>query len=255
MSKIDGYSVYQNLYYENTVNKKKSKAMETDEKKEAVSKLENPIQAEQTSSVKLSDNAKSLLEELKQKYTNMDFMVADYNSDEEAQNILARGTKQYSVLIDPDTLEQMAADQEIKEKYVAIIDGATEKIQGIKDELGEDGKEVTRIGFTVGQDGAVKYFAELEKMSDQQMARIEEAREEKKAQQKEVEEKEKEKQEEEKKTEKDKKERPAVQEAAKRITVQASTVEELIEKIKNVDWNKVQTQEANAAGVRFDLAI
>lgn len=257
MSKVDGYSIYQNQYYENAVKNKKDKDVKKGEQKDKAAKTEAASHTEQMNKVKLSDKAKDLLEELRQKYKNMDFMVAEYTTDEEAQQILSRGTKQYSVLIDPDTLEQMAADDEVKEKYVGIIDGATSQIQNIKEQLGEDGEEVTRIGFTVEKDGTVNYFAELEKMSEQQKERIEEAKEEKKAQQKENAKKAEEKKQEKKQLEevKDKADKLPVQEAAKRTIVKASSIEELIEKIKNVDWNQVQTTEANVAGRRFDCAI
>lgn len=256
MNKLDGYSIYQNPYYENMVNGKKNKDVTKSEQKDKATKTDATKQTEQKSKVQLSDKAKELLEELKKKYTNMDFMVADYETDEEAQSILSRGTKQYSVLIDPDTLEEMAADENVKEEYVGIIDGATSKIQEIKDQLGEEGDEVTHIGFTVGNDGTVNYFAELEKMSAQQKERIEAAKEEKKAQQKEKEEKAEKKEKEEKLEEtKEKTDKISGYGAEKRTTVKASSIEELIEKIKNVDWDQVQSVKANSSGIKFDLMI
>ena len=256
MNKLDGYSIYQNHYYENMVNSKKDKDVTKSEQKDKANKAEAASQTEQKSKVQLSDKARELLEELKKKYTNMDFMVADYETDEEAQSILSRGTKQYSVLIDPDTLEEMAANEEVKEEYVSIIDGATAKMQEIKDQLGEDGETVTHIGFTVGNDGTVNYFAELEKMSEQQRERIEAAKEEKKAQQKEKAEKAEKKEEQEKLEEaKEKNDKVSIHGAAKRTTVKAASIEELIEKIKNVDWNQVHSVEAGSSGVKFDFMV
>ena len=37
----------------------------------------------------------------------MDFMVAEYEGDDEAAEYLSRGTKDYSVLIEPELLEKM----------------------------------------------------------------------------------------------------------------------------------------------------
>ena len=51
----------------------------------------------------------------------MDFIVADYESEEEASAYLSRGTKEYSVLIDPELLEEMAADGKTKEKQEIYI--------------------------------------------------------------------------------------------------------------------------------------
>ena len=121
MNKLDGYSIYQNPYYENMVNGKKNKDVTKSEQKDKATKTDATNQTEQKSKVQLSDKAKELLEELKKKYANMDFMVADYETDEEAQSILSRGTKQYSVLITPDTLEEMAVDENVKGKHVCIM--------------------------------------------------------------------------------------------------------------------------------------
>ncbi len=232
MSKIDGYSVYQNQYYENKIRKQKEETEKT-KKKENVEKNDKVID----NSVKLSDAAKELLEELKKKYDNMDFFVADFSTDEEAQSYLSRGTKEYSVLLDPDTLEAMAADEATKEKYVNIIDEATGKFAQVKEQLGEEGENVSRIGFTVASDGSISYFAELEKASAKQREMIEEAREEKKEEEKE----------EAKKAEKETK--------TKRVTVKANSIEELVSKIKEVDWDAITSVEKPVAGGKFDFSI
>lgn len=220
MNKVEGYGAYQSRYYDNQLVTRNSKeASKTNE----TSKTENKNPAP------LSDKAKELLEELKKTYKNMDFMVANYDTEEEAMDYHARGTKDYSVLIEPELLEKMAADEQTKEKYLGIINNATQKIGEIKDQLGEEKEEVTRIGFTVGTDGSVSYFAELEKMSEKQKDRIEKTKEEK--------------------AEK------TAQEKAKKTRVQADSIEELIEKIKNVDWDKVKITETKEIGGKFDSKI
>jgi hypothetical protein len=115
--------VYQKQNYETQVKNKREETEKSDKKKKA----ENTGKTDQKQ-VNLSDSAKALLEELKKKYSDMDFFVADYSSDEEAEKYLSRGSKQYSVLIEPDLLEQMASDEDTKNKYLGIIDGATEQI-------------------------------------------------------------------------------------------------------------------------------
>ena len=55
---------------------------------------------------------------MQKKYGDRDFFVADYSSDDEAQRYLSRGSKEYSVLIEPELLEKMAADESVKEKYL-----------------------------------------------------------------------------------------------------------------------------------------
>lgn len=115
--------------------------------------------------VELSEAAKNLLAELKEKYGDIDFFVAEFSTDEEAQYYHNQSTKKYSCVIDPKTLEEMAADEAVKEKYVGIIDTADEKFDQVKEELGEDAEQIKRMGITVDKDGVVTYFAELTKQT------------------------------------------------------------------------------------------
>lgn len=242
MNKISNYSTYQKEVYQNTLKKKEKENEVKFGKKEKTDKTQNASQLE------LSDKAKALLEELKKKYSNIDFFVADYASEEEAASYLNRGTKEYSVLLDPETLEEMAKDDSVKQEYTDIIDKATGELTDMKEKLGEDGEEVTRIGVIVNNDGTVSYFAELEKMSEKQRERIEKAREEKKE----------EAAEEKKKAAREARE-PSKDglsfEKTKKTTVKADSVEELMEKIRNVDWSKVPQEEIPDRGARFDFSI
>ena len=187
----------------------------------------------------------------------MDFIVADYESDVEAAQYLSRGTKEYSVLIEPELLEEMAADAETKGKYLGILDEATGKLADMKNQLGDKADEVTRLGVTIGKDGMMTFFAELEKVSEKQKERIEKAKEEK-ADNKTVAKKEEEQKEDKSVTKKETEEiknSNAISEKYKKTTVYASTVEELLEKIQNVDWSQVKAAEVPATGSKFDCTI
>lgn len=234
MNKVGGYGNYQSNFYENTVQNRNVK--ETKTAKEEKTK--------KSTSVNLSDKAQALLKELKRKYGNMDFMIADFESEEEAAAYMSRGTKEYSVLIDPETLEEMATDDKVKDKYLSIIDEATGELADIKDQLEEDGNEVTRLGISIGKDGTVSYFAELEKSSAKQQERLEKVREEKKA----------EKREKAKEQEKARgtKEPNDFYDRTKRTMVTASSAEELLEKIRQVDWDKIAEEKS---GSRIDYSI
>jgi Mg/Co/Ni transporter MgtE len=115
----------------------------------------------------------------------------------------------------------------------------------------------------VDSNGQVSYFAELEKSSKAQSERIEAAREKKKAQKKEEEEKAEEKADEEKKEEalearrKEQAEEAyqSAQGSVKRTTVTAATTEELLEKIKNVDWDTVAEITPQRTGAKFDFSV
>ncbi len=221
MNKIDAYSVYQNSYYENSVNKKGKNEKSQKAKTEETKKKDK---------VELSDRAKALLQELQKTYGNMDFIVADYETDEEAAAYLSRGTKEYSVLIEPELLEEMAADESVKEKYLGIIDGARQDLQSAKEQLGEEGKDITRLGISIDKDGTVSYFAELETLSEKRQEHLEKVKENKKAE----------------KTE---------QERTKKARVRAESLEELLEKIKNIDWDAIKEEEKATTGNKFDYSI
>ena len=218
MNKIGGYGMYQNHFYEKITQNKKAKT----EKEEKTNK---------NNSVNLSKKAQNLLKELKKQYKNMDFIVADYATDEEAASYLSNGTKEYSVLIDPESLEEMASDTKTKEKYLSLIDEATENLSDVKDQLGKEGEEVTRLGVSIGKGGEVSYFAELEKSSAKQRERIEKAQEEKRAEKKSA-----------------AKEDRNLYGGVKRTRVTASSADELVEKIEQVDWSKIAYTDWNNTG-------
>ena len=77
----------------------------------SVSATDKADKSKETSTVKLSTDAQKYLEQLKGKYKNVDFIVADFSSDEEAQKHLATGNGEYNCVITPDTLEKMATDE------------------------------------------------------------------------------------------------------------------------------------------------
>ena len=93
MNAIANYGAYQKNNYDNSVKERKDRETTRPERRGKA--------GSDDSQVKLSRGAKKLLEELRKTYSNMDFIVADYETEEEAQGYLSRGTKEYSVLIDP----------------------------------------------------------------------------------------------------------------------------------------------------------
>ena len=109
----------------------------------------------------LSQKAEAYLEKLKKKYGNMDFIIQDYSTDEEADKLLSKGKGEYNVLITPDLLEKMADDEETAAKYEAMIDQSVEAIDGVKDGLGEDADMVDKYGVTFDADGNMSIRALL----------------------------------------------------------------------------------------------
>lgn len=261
MSKIDSYNTYQNAYDTQLLSQRTS-TVKTEAAKTTPNgwesdpvKVEHSAKTEKKQTTELSERAQKLLEELKAKYSNMDFVIADYSSEEEAKQLLSRGTKEYSVLMDPATLEKMAADDEVKAQCMDIIDQSTAKLDDMKEELKDSGQDVKRIGFSVDENGRVSYFAELEKASKAQSERLEEKRAEKKEEQKKAKKDEAEKQQKELVKERAEERYGISQDSVKRVTLTAGTTEELLEKIRNVDWNQIPDIASQAAGKRFDFSV
>lgn len=220
--------------------------------------------------IELSEAAQNLLKELKEKYGNMDFFVAEFSTDEEAQKYHSQSTKKYSCVIDPKTLEEMAADESVKEKYLNIIDSADEQFDKLKEELGDGAKEVARFGINVDKDGVVSYFAELTKETARmQQAAMNDAkarRAETKAQNEKLEKTRAKNKEEKLKAEEAMKEKKAeaVSEESEgkaenpnRVT--ASSMEELLSKLKEALAGRVGTTVENAKetapGQKFDMTM
>lgn len=239
MNKVNGYGLYQNNYYDTAVNKKNQSktSKSTSSRTDKTRKTDNNVQ--------LSDRAKALLQELKRTYSNMDFMVADYESEEEAASYLGRGSKEYSVLIDPEELERMASDDNVKEQNLSILDNAVGKLDEMKNQLGDKENEVVRMGVSIGKNGEVSYFAELEKAGELKKEFVDRIRENKKENAKEADAK------------TDSKTHGRYDyEHSKRTTLYASTAEELLDKIKNVDWDDIREETTiPTPGGRFDFTV
>lgn len=239
MNGIGSYNAMQkNLYSPAAQSRKTAKA---DDKKTDETKKTN------SNSVQLSDKAKALLQEMKKTYSNADIYVAEYESDEEAAEYLSRGSKDYSILIDPEELERMANDEDVKKKNFALLDESLGKLNEMKEELKETGREdeVVTLGVNIGKDGQVSYFAELEKSGERTKEFVEKMREDKKEAAKEAE------------AEKAGKAQDKYSyERSKRATVSASSVEDLLDKIKNFDWDTVKEETTiPMPGKNFDFTV
>ena len=220
MNKVGMYDSYVNNYrnYETQAGVQKTVAEKTGE-------------TANTRTVELSKEAKDLLKELQQKYGNMDFIVGEFEKDDDAAAYMSRGTKEYSVLMSAEELEKMAKDSSSKKAGMDKIESARNQLAYMQTQLGESGENVKNMGVVFEKDGSTTLFASLEKASEQQRERQAEAREAKKA------------------------EKSAANSAytrTKETTVKAKTTEELLEKIRNVDWDSVEEKLVPASGSRFD---
>lgn len=154
----------------------------------------------------------NLLERLRKTYGNIDFYVAGKGSD--PKSLATGSTKEYSVIFSAEEWEKMLSDENYAKEKMQSID----KVLQMTKKLCDQESVLKSVSVSVGDDGKMTIFADLEKMTEKQRERIEAARD-KKA--------------EDKKNKDDEK-------IVKKTTVEASSVEELIEKIKNIDWSEIK---------------
>lgn len=207
----------------------------------------------------LSANQQSTLDKLKEKYADMDFYVVDSVDDDNAERVMASGTKDYSVVMTKDELEKMASDEDYLNKrmsdlddFIALAEKLKNQYNGEKDaeEGSTEGSKITKFGAVFNSDGTTTYFAELEKLSAKQKERIEERRE-KKA--------------EEKKAEEKKESKDAIDVSDKKpakvekTEIKADSVEELMKKLgdyfQDEKMGNVRTKEEMMVGQNFDFSL
>lgn len=165
----------------------------------------------------LSEKAQALLKKLRETYGDMDFFVADFSKGDNAKDILSKAGKEYSVILTVEEMEKMASDEKYETEYMERVQGARSMSEQINKEYGfiaASGEaagrtKVSKIGISINEDGTTTIFAELEKASQKQRERIENAKEEKLAERN-----------------------------KQTAMVQADSIEELIERIKGVKWDK-----------------
>ena len=185
---------------------------------------------------KLSAKAQDFLAKLKEQYGDYDFFVADDVNDPSFRN---RGTKQYSVILRTDELEKMANDEAYAEEVMGKVNDAVDMTKRIeeKGELGE-GVRFRRIAISFDDDGNMKLFADLEKISEQQKERMEAAKEKHAREQKDAD----------KKAEKD-------GSHVKHARLEASSEEELLEKLLGLDWDKIPEDKQKERQKGFDRKL
>ena len=110
----------------------------------------------------LSKEAKDYLAKLKEMYPDYDFIIADYETDEDASRLLSQGKGEINVLITPDLLEKMATDEATRAKYEDVIAGAKAQFDEINENLTDGAKNLVKsLGLTINADGTVNFIANL----------------------------------------------------------------------------------------------
>ena len=219
----------------------------------------------------LSDKAKKYYEQLKAKYSNMDFILVSPEQKEEAESKkgMYQSSKELIVLIDSDKIEKMAEDEEYRAKYEGILSNATSQLSQMKDSLGSKADSVSSFGMTFDDHGNASFFAVVDKSLAAQKERIADKKEAAAEEKKKAQKKTQEKRAEERKADRadknkkmdsaDKTNSKEKSSDADKVTVSASSWEELLKKIDNVIYesraDSVLTKEEKAVGQSFDYSI
>jgi hypothetical protein len=212
-------------------------------------------------SPELSEKAQKYYEQLKKKYSNMDFILVSKDQKEAAQAQAGKyaNANRMVVLIDEEKIERMATDESYRKQYEGIIGSSAIKLTQLKQSLGKNASHVKTFGMQV-KDGVTSLFAVVDKAQAAQKKRIE-----KNAAKRAEEKKEAQKTAEEKRAEKRKAEKEGKAEALEEsewddenlVTVTASSVEELLRKINDVMYegmsDNVRTEEELKVGQHFDI--
>ena len=136
----------------------------------------------QMSNPQLSEKASKYYEQLKKKYSNMNFILVSEDQKENAKANAAgyANSNNMVVLIDEDKIERMASDENYRKQYEGIIANAASGISQLASSLSATGANVKGFGMQVNDNGTASYFAVLEKSSAAQKERIEKKAAEKK---------------------------------------------------------------------------
>ena len=125
---------------------------------------------------KLSKKAQKYYDQLKKKFSNMDFILVSADMKEEAEANAGKygSNKSLIVLIDDEKIEKMAEDAQYREKYEKVLRGATTQFAQMKQDLGSNADNVKAFGMKVNDNGTASYFAVIDKSLATQKKRIEE---------------------------------------------------------------------------------
>jgi hypothetical protein len=209
--------------------------------------------------VQLSEEGAKYYEELKKKYSNMDFVLVSKDMKDYAkQNASSFGNaNRMVVLIDEEKIERMATDADYRAKYEGLISKAQSQMPQLKSIM-QDKAGVKTIGMQVNDNGTASFFAVMQKSSKDMADKLQAKRAEKKKAEKAAEakeQKEKVKEDLQKKIAEKGKDIPEDEEDYE--IIMADSIEDLIRKIDDYNFNQransVQTPAEKLVGQSIDF--
>lgn len=211
---------------------------------------------------KLTDKAQKYYDQLRKKYSNMDFILVSSDMKQQAKANAGRfaNPNRMVVLIDEEKIEKMAEDEDFRKQYEGIISSAANKMPQFAKSLGANAGSVKGYGMQVNNNGTTSFFAVIDKSLAAQKDRIEKnaaKKAEAKKQDKKAAEKQRAEDKRAQKAEDEKKAR--MKEDDDTIRVEASSMEELIQKINDtilaLRSDNVLSDKERQIGQNFDFAI
>lgn len=183
------------------------------------------VVAQNPDATKLSDKAQNFLDGLREKYGDYDFVVSANPSADDAIG----GTKAYSVIFTPEELERMADDEDYAQKMMGNVGKAVDTLKDLSErDLGE-GVQFSQLSASIDDEGNMKFFAQLEKLSAEQQERLEAARERRAEENDDAD---------------DAESAELTKILYKPADVEADTADELLAKIFGIDWDAIAEEEA-----------
>ena len=117
---------------------------------------------------KLSEEGVKYYQELKKKYSNMDFILVSKEQKANAQAnaaSYANGNKMV-VLIDEEKIERMATDENYRKQYEGIIKNAASGLSQLKSQIESSGQSQNVVGYgmKVNDGGTASFFCSSEEI-------------------------------------------------------------------------------------------
>lgn len=237
---VNGQFDYLNGTSDSSVNRKSQIKADKNDKS-----VDNKNNVSKINEDKLSDKAAKFLDNLRKKYGDFDFIIGNKSEDIEA--LSKCGNKEFSVILSNEEIERMASDEKYAKEKMDGVFGAVDMCKKICEQEGyvsafTDNKDakgiVNKIGVVTDDNGNAKFFAEIEKLNDKQKERIEKKKHDAKSAAEVMADV--------------KKYRSQSKDETKRTTLEAKDEEELLQKLVNIDWNKIADSKS---GDRFDFTV
>ena len=212
---------------------------------------------------RLSEKASKYYDQLKKKYSNMNFILVSEDQKEyaKAQASNYANANNMVVLIDEDKIERMAEDENYRKQYEGIIANAASGLSQLGQSIAATGANVKGYGMQVNG-GTASFFAVLKKSGAAQKERIAKKAEQKKEAKKAEAKKAKKKEEQERlENKKDSRidDNSGIEEDEDTVTITASSMEELLQKIQEYTQkymnDDVKTDDEKKVGQQFDYSV